>query len=217
MAASSIVAVLWYQKRKERLAFETQNSIKENQLKMSKKVHDIVANGLYRLMSELENQNKKNREQVLDEMEILYEKSRDISYEDDETLNNSVLDFDQTLKKLFTDFASNQVKVVIIGNETAFWNKITVQVRTELYQVLLELMVNMRKHSKASYVAIRFEQQIEHKAIYYTDNGIGISELKKFNNGLQNTGNRIKSINGSITFDKCAEGGLKILILFPAT
>lgn len=218
VGAGITVGYLWYKKREERLEFEAANRIKENQLKVSKKVHDVVANGLYRLMSEVENQPEMDRDQVLDDIELLYDKSRAISYDDElEIEDANAKDFNQTIKKLFTDFASTQVKVVIIGNEPNYWAEVSEYSKKELYQVLLELMVNMRKHSKATYVAIRFEEQENQKAIYYSDNGLGMPKEQKFNNGLRNTGNRIQSIKGSITFEKGAEGGTKILILFPTT
>src|SRR5690606_31043506 len=76
--------VYWYWKRRQRMEHEAQNRIKAHRLKTSKKVHDVVANGLYRVMAELENQNTIDRESILDRLEDMYEKSRDISYETEE-------------------------------------------------------------------------------------------------------------------------------------
>jgi len=83
-----ICAIFWYKKRKQRLELEAQNQIKEHQLKTSKKVHDVVANGIYRVMAEIENQNQIDREGILNRLENMYEKSRDISYEAEESLVN---------------------------------------------------------------------------------------------------------------------------------
>lgn len=44
----------WYRRRKQRLELEAQGRIKAFQIRTSKKVHDVVANGLYRVMTELE-------------------------------------------------------------------------------------------------------------------------------------------------------------------
>ena len=81
--------------------------------------------------------------------------------------------------------------------------------------ILQELMVNMKKHSHASNVAVRFEEKNNHIYIHYTDDGIGMSEGTQHNNGLRNTGNRIASINGAIIFDLKVEKGLKIQVSFP--
>lgn len=72
----------------------------------------------------------------------------------------------------------------------------------------------MKKHSEASRVVLKFSQENNQITINYTDNGIGISVLKP-KNGLQNTGNRIKSINGQLIFETENINGLKITISFP--
>nr|GFD55410.1 hypothetical protein [Tanacetum cinerariifolium] len=61
------------------MELEAQNALRNSQLNTSKRVHDVVANGLYRVMTEIENQADMDRENVLDKIEALYEKSRDIS------------------------------------------------------------------------------------------------------------------------------------------
>src|SRR5690606_40953786 len=43
-----------YNKRRHQLKLETEAKIKENQLKTSKKVHDVVANGINHVMSDIE-------------------------------------------------------------------------------------------------------------------------------------------------------------------
>lgn len=212
--AGSILTYIWLKKRKERLELEAKNVIRNNQLKTSKKVHDVVANGLYRLMSEIENGVSIAQDKLLDHMEMLYEQSRDISYDD---TDDSAQSFEIAIATLLNSFASAQTKVIIIGNTPEFWNRVKASDKYELKQILQELMVNMKKHSHANQVALRFEQTAEALLkIHYTDNGIGIPEGKNFGNGLHNTGNRIHQIGGDITFATGAEGGLKILILFPA-
>lgn len=211
---SSIVGVILYKKRKQRLEAAAQNAIRENQLKTSKKVHDVVANGLYRIMSKLENQDILEDDAILDEMEDLYERSRDISYEKPPLSDPN---FNKKLSSLLTSFTTETTRVFITGNSADLWKKINVQVKYEVEHVLQELMVNMKKHSQANKVTVQFEQKNNQINIYYTDNGIGISEGTLFNNGLTNTGNRIKSIQGTIIFDKKVEKGLKIRISFPVS
>jgi signal transduction histidine kinase len=81
--------------------------------------------------------------------------------------------------------------------------------------VLQELLVNMKKHSKAQNVVIRFEQTGKQMTIQYTDDGVGMPSGNNFGNGLTNTGTRIQGLNGAITFDNGAVKGTKILISFP--
>ncbi|HCE54855.1 MAG TPA: hypothetical protein DER05_07555 [Lutibacter sp.] len=85
----------------------------------------------------------------------------------------------------------------------------------ELYRILQELMVNMRKHSEASLVAITFQNIKNQYTINYSDNGLGLNlETLTFKNGLANVETRIKSINGTITFDSALNNGFKAFISF---
>ncbi len=207
----SATGLIWYKRRKLRLEMETQNAIRESQLKTSKKVHDVVANGLYRIMSKLENQQSEDHA-LIDEMEDLYEKSRDISYEQLEFTDKN---FNEKISGLLKSFATETTKVLIVGNTVELWKKVEPNIKYELEHILQELMVNMKKHSKATNVVIRFETHNNSVHINYTDNGIGIPKQTKFKNGLNNTGNRIKSIGGVINFNLGAEKGLKIQLSFP--
>lgn len=212
VVAATVVAVIWYRKRKQRMELESQNAIREHQLKTSKRVHDVVANGLYRVMTEIENRDDIDKGQVLDKIEDLYEKSRDISYEKPELDDQN---FHQKISALLMSFATENAKVLIAGNTLALWKKVNPEVKYEVEHILQELMVNMKKHSGASNVAVRFEDSADQIKIYYTDNGVGMSDETSFKNGLRNTGNRIDAIHGEITFDIKVEKGLKIQICFP--
>ena len=77
--------------------------------------------------------------------------------------------------------------------------------------MLQELLTNMKKHSNASIVVLSFEKSGKYLIINYKDNGIGTSLTKR--NGLQNTENRIQSINGTITFESEINKGFKAIIM----
>lgn len=209
----TIGGLIWQKKRKEGLEMRAQSSIREHQLKTSSKVHDVVANGLYRVMMEIANQGEMDKEDLLDKIEVLYEKSRDISYESrpfDDT------NFHEKISGLLRSFATTDTKVLIIGNEEGLWTKQKTQAKFEIEHVMQELMVNMLKHSQAKNVVIRFEQTEKKLLIHYTDDGIGFQKNNKFKNGLKSTGNRMKNIRGAITFE--SEGrGLKVIISLPLT
>ena len=207
-----LLSIFWYKKRRRKLEADAQHAIRESKLKTSKRVHDVVANGLYRVMTEMENQEHVDKDRMLDKIEALYEKSRDISYEDDEQINTA---FHQKVSELLTSFATENTKILIAGNAADLWGKVNASVKYEVDHILQELLVNIKKHSKATNVAVRFEQKENLIYVYYTDNGVGMNETTKFNNGLRNTGNRIDSIKGAITFDTKAEKGMKIQFSFP--
>ncbi|HEX7869890.1 MAG TPA: ATP-binding protein [Chryseobacterium sp.] len=208
----TIFGIIWYRKRKQRMQLESENKLKEQQLKVSKKVHDVVANGIYQVMTKIENQDNFNKEQALDELEFVYEKSRDISYEKPDSPNQN---FKEKISNLIASFKNEEVNTFTAGNDEEIWENVSESTQTEIYQVIRELLVNMKKHSKASNVALRFEKINNIINIHYTDNGIGVSDELIFKNGLSNTVSRIENINGKITFDTKTEKGLKINISFP--
>lgn len=211
---AGISGIIYYKKRKQRLLLESENKLKEQQLKTSKKVHDVVANGIYQVMTKIENQNDFNKEQTLDELEYVYEKSRDISYENPDSHDEK---FNEKISKLVASFKNDEIKTFTVGNQEETWENVTKSTQTEIYQIIRELLVNMKKHSKASNVALRFEKINNIINIHYTDNGIGISNELIFKNGLSNTVSRIENIAGKITFETKTEKGLKVNISFPVS
>ena len=216
VSAILLIAVLslWYRRRRRRLKLESENAIRESKLKTSQKVHDVVANGLYRIMNELEHGGTIDKEPLLNKIEGLYEKSRDISYEQDSIPGDST-DADKQIHQLLTSFANEDTKVIVIGNQQTFWNRITSSQKHELQLVLDEIMINMQKHSHAKNVVVHFKKEDHTGIINYKDDGTGFPSGVKFGNGLNNTVNRIKSMNGQISFEKSSGDGVSISISFP--
>lgn len=209
-----ILALFWYKKRKQRLLLESENRLQEQQLKTSKKVHDVVANGIYQVMTKIENQKEFDKEQALDELEFVYEKSRDISYENPDSKDE---EFREKISKLIASFKNDHLNTFIVGNEKEIWKDVAPTTQTEIYQIIREIMVNMKKHSQADRIVFKFERTDDIVNIRYSDNGIGISEDVIFKNGHRNMDSRIKNANGKITFDTKTEKGLKINISFPVS
>lgn len=211
-----IAGVFYYKKRKKRLQQEKELEVKNTQLKMSKKVHDVVANGIYQVMTKIENQEYFDRDKALDELEFVYEKSRDISYEKIDGKQEEK-DFDEKISELIGSFKNETVNTYIAGNDKDLWENVSQTIQDEVYQIIRELLVNMKKHSEAERVAFRFERDNNLINILYTDNGIGILGDIIYKNGLSSTVSRIENIKGEIIFDTKTEKGLKINISFPAS
>ncbi|SIQ34881.1 tetratricopeptide repeat-containing sensor histidine kinase [Chryseobacterium sp. RU33C] len=208
-----IFIVIGYRRRQLKLKQEKEIEIKNTQLKMSKKVHDVVANGIYQVMTKIENQEDFDRDKALDELEFVYEKSRDISYDK----IGEEKEFSKVISELIASFNNETVKTFTAGNSPAIWDPVSATVKEEVYQMIRELMVNMKKHSHASHVAVKFEKINNRVDIQYKDNGIGISGDLIYKNGLRNTASRIETINGTITFETKIEKGLKVNLSFPAS
>ncbi|MEM5540058.1 ATP-binding protein [Olleya sp. AS48] len=176
--------------------------------RISKKVHDEVANDVYQIMTKLQSKATIN-EDFLDDLEKIYIKTRDISKENS-TINVNQ-DFEILLTDLLANYSSNQVNVITKDIAKVDWKKVSDVKKTALYRVLQELMTNMKKHSQANIVVVVFSQNNKKVTINYNDNGVGT--LLKKNNGLQNVENRIQSVNGTITFTSTVNKGFKANII----
>lgn len=208
-----IFAIFWTQKRKERLKREKDLEVKSTALKYSKKVHDVVSNGIYQVMSEIENASEIDKEGLLDKLEIVYEKSRDISYEN--LTGNTDADFKLQIANLAKSFSSETLQTIIIGNDEVLWSKIQTDLKTEIALILQELLVNTKKHSQANKIILKFEIIEKSLQIVYSDDGLGFGKTIEKKNGLHNVETRIFSQKGSLTFGDTTGKGSTIIITFP--
>ncbi|KFC22481.1 hypothetical protein IO90_05980 [Chryseobacterium sp. FH1] len=204
--------ILYLKKRKKIHQQEKLLEVKNTELKYSKKVHDRVANRIYQILSQVENKEHIDRDSLLFGLENVYETSRDISYENEEINENQ--NYFEQLQSMLDSYSSDAVQVIFHGNNEKLWEGVNFQIRTEVYLILQELMTNMKKHSQADKVFLKFTNESSHINISYTDNGVGIKTHSP-KNGLQNMENRINSINGKINFDTETNNLLKINISFP--
>lgn len=201
----------WYRKRKKRLEQEKELEVKNTQLKMSKKVHDVVANGLYHMMIDVQNSQEMDKVRILNDIEKMYEESRDISHE-----NLVEKDFSLRFSNMISSYSAPDQKVLIVGYKEDIWTNISYNIQLELYYIIRELLINMKKHSYAKLVSLKFEKNDNILKIKYIDNGTGIKDLKKQKGaGIHNTENRIDTIGGDITFEQNPKGGLIIHIIIP--
>ncbi|MFH6769546.1 hypothetical protein V8G56_12415 [Gaetbulibacter aquiaggeris] len=172
--------------------------------RISKKVHDEVANDLYRVMTKIQ-KTETIKEAILDDLEEVYNKTRDISKE------SSIIDIHGTyeahLRDLLQSYKSDAVNIITKDLSKVNWEGLDHDKKITLHRVLQELMTNMRKHSKATLVVLTFSQKGKKIIIDYKDNGIGTNLIK--NSGLHNTENRMESINGTITFETKVNNGFK--------
>ena len=179
--------------------------------RISKKIHDELANDVYHVMSAMQ---KIAPNDIMDNLEHIYTRTRNISRE-----NSHIPTGSSYLPHLVSNLSSttpSTTRLVLRGQDTVNWKKLSSEKKIIIYRVLQEIMINMNKHSRASLVAIIFSEEKKFLKIQYSDNGIGASEESlKLGNGIQNMENRILSIRGKLNFETEPEKGLKILIQIP--
>ena len=179
--------------------------------RISKKIHDELANDVYNVMSGMQEIAPND---IMDKLEHIYKRTRNISRE-----NNSIPLDQNYLSHLLATLESatpENTRLIIRGENSINWNNFNSEKKIILYRVLQEIMINMNKHSQASLVAIIFSEEKNFLKINYSDNGIGTSQKRlESGNGIQNVENRIFSVKGSLTFETEQEKGLKIAIQIP--
>lgn len=208
ISTAFLLFYLKQQHKKEKL-----KEVYATETRISKKVHDELANDVYNIINRLENEPKTTV--VLNQLEAVYKKTRDISYENS-SINLEPNYFYLELKELINSYQSTSTSVLVKGLSKTIWQNISNDKKIVVERVLKELMINMKKHSKATAVLISFKRESKKLIITYSDNGIGITNTENFkNNGLKNVENRIKNINGTLNFDFEKNKGIQITFSFP--
>jgi len=199
LTSSYLIITLRQKHKKEKII-----QVHTTETRISKKVHDEVANDVYQLMVKIQGNNN-DKEQLLDDLESIYNKTRDISKE-----NNAIEikdDFSGQLIDLLLNYQNEKVSISTRNISKMDWVSISEIKKVTVFRVLQELMTNMKKYSEASAVVLSFQQVGKKITIEYTDNGKGC--IIKNKNGLQNAENRIHAIKGTITFDSEPGKGFK--------
>lgn len=190
----------------------------ETEIRIAKRVHDEIANEIYNVMCHASYNDLSeihNKERLLTNLEIVYNKSRNISRE----INNidTGTGYKSQLKLMLSEYQATDVNIIIKDVDKIDWNKISETKKIAVYRALQEIMVNMKKHSNATLVVINFKLKRGKICISYSDNGIGmqISPITS-KNGLLNVENRMVSINGKVIFEPKLGKGLHLTLTYPA-
>jgi nitrate/nitrite-specific signal transduction histidine kinase len=207
-----IINFLSCKNRKEKI----QTSI-DTETRISKKLHDEVANDVYLTMAFAETQDlstTQNKEILLSNLDNIYSATRSISRENNSINQNE--NFLEELKELLSEFNTATTNILVNGLDDIDWTAIENIKKITIYRVLQELLINMKKHSKCCLAVIIFKKNKNNLEINYSDNGAGASIDKiTSGNGLQNVINRILDIKGNITFDTSPLNGFKSSITIP--
>lgn len=197
-------------KEKVRVSYDTETRI-------SKKLHDELANDVYHAMTFAETQDLStinNKEMLLKDLDNIYSRTRNISKE-----NSSIdtgQDFVPSLRDMMSNYGNDEVNIIVNGLDVLQNTTLETNKKITVYRILQELLVNMKKHSQCSLVVITFKKMEKNIIIEYTDNGIGAAiEQINIKSGLLNVENRINAIGGTLTFDNAIQKGFKVRIEFP--
>lgn len=210
---SIVVYYLQRQKATQKLKLSQLKERYQTETRLSKKVHDEVGNDIFYLITQLENEPsllEKNGLKLLDGLQNIYSKARDISreYTDIDTGEG----FPDELLSLLNSFGNKEVKIITKQLDPTFWTSVDTDLKSEVFRIVQELLTNMKKHSQASIAAVTFKKEVQELIIQYSDNGIGVDDKKLT---LKSVENRIQVLKGVLTLDAQPDEGLQVSIIIP--
>lgn len=208
-----IAGVSLYYALRQRYKKEKLKEVYNTEKQISKRLHDELSNDIYGLMATIEQNPNADSPYLLDSLEKIYGQTRTISHDHREIATG--IAFVTELKDTLGAFYNTETTVLVKGLEAIAWENIPDYKCVAIHRSLKEFMVNMKKHSQASLVAINFKQDEKLLHIIYSDNGIGLDNEQKFGVGLNNTVSRIAGVDGKIKFDHENDKGTKIIIKIP--
>jgi len=207
---AALFLIYYFHQRKKKIQLQERY---QTETRLSKKVHDEVGNDIFYLMTQIEKDVtflEKKGLKLLDGLQSIYTKARDISraYTDIDTGEG----FPEELLSLLNSFGNKEVKIITKQLDPVFWKTIDENIKTEVFRIVQELLINMKKHSQASFVMIAFAEEFQKLIVNYSDDGIGIdSKAPK----LKSVENRIQLLKGVLTLDAQPDEGLKVNIVLP--
>jgi len=200
---------------RQRIKIASFNATTKTENRISKKVHDEMANDISNIKTLVKNHLSTNvpvKKQLLNMLDTTYLNARDIASETGDVIFSE--SFGNDLKNLLMQHNNENIK--IITNLSSLNSlKMDNHKKVAIYRILQELMVNMNKHSNATRVIIAHKKEGKRNEIRYTDNGIGSDIIKK-NNGLENATSRMDDIKGSFSFKTSKGNGFKAFLKFKA-
>lgn len=178
--------------------------------RISKRIHDELANDVYNVMSSIEATAPR---ETLDRLEHIYRRARDISRENSDIETGP--EYGTALVSMLSHNTGSS-RLVLKGEGEVDWNKVPEEKKVVIYRTLQELMVNMRKHSEAKIVAISFSKSGKNIEITYSDTGKGADKHEVLTgNGLHNVRTRVASVNGKINIKTEKGKGFEAKVSIP--
>ncbi len=191
-------------------------TVYDTETRIAKDIHDELANDVFHAITFTQTQsltNENTKDVLIQKLDHIYTRVRGISRENNDIDTGE--NYSNNIKEMLSTHNNATTNVIINGIEKINWSSIDEIKKVTIYRVLQELMVNMKKHSQASLVVLKFDSDAKTVFLDYVDNGQGIAKEKIKKNGLQNMENRITAIKGTINFDTEPEKGFKVKITLP--
>lgn len=210
-----LLSIAYHYYIRNRRIKEKREIVYQTEVKISRQLHDELANDLFSTLTLVEASkediDEKIQQKLIQNLEHIYSQTRSISRQNNQI---DLVRFSTDLNLMLASYQSSDTSIITRGLQQANWDLVRNENKIILYRVLQELMINMRKHSKSTLVVLNVSEKAKGIQIIYKDNGIGPGDLEnKRKNGLKNAENRIHSIAGKLIFED--EKGMKITLFIP--
>lgn len=197
--AAIFIAVIWKARHKR----EKQEQVHQTEKAISKKIHDVLANDVYNVMTyakanRLESEEKK--ETLMRHLNSIYLTTRDIAHQTgDIDTGERYLPALIEMMQLYND---HETRITVKGLQEIPWEHVNPNRKRTIYRLIQELLVNMKKHSNASLVLFDCHVSDKKLVIGYKDNGVDFQTEKDIlRKVLQNVENHIQGVGGKVIFD----------------
>lgn len=210
-----LIAILirYYKNKNKAIEFKTSYN---TETRIAKKIHDELANDVFNVIAFAESQplsKESTKENLLQKLDDIYSRVRGISKENNKIETGAA--FTKSIKDMLSTYNTRERNIMVTNLENIHWETVDEVKKIAISRILQELMVNMKKHSQANLVVIKFDSDPKSILINYTDNGKGCEKTEMVKNGLQNMESRIQAIKGNIVFDTEPDKGFKARISMP--
>ncbi|WP_233164644.1 sensor histidine kinase [Pedobacter sp. ASV28] len=123
---------------------------------------------------------------------------------------SSEFGLDEALQELFEVYNSKRVETCY--KSRVDFSDLNEEQQLHLFRMVQELLNNSIRHGNANSISLRFDRQENTLMGSYKDNGIGFDPKMQYRGlGIRNIKNRIRLLNGEITFSSKMKQGCNVV------
>jgi signal transduction histidine kinase len=192
--------------------------------RIAEELHDGILGRLFGTRLSLDSLNEgiteeevKEREEYIEELNIIEEDIRKISH----NLKTSLFNSNTSYRKLVEELVTKQSNIgsfecKLNFNNLTNWESISNSIKINCYRILQESLQNINKYAKASEVTIEFCEEGKNLILSVKDNGLGyVHKNKNTGIGQKNMISRAKSLKGKVEFISSLGKGTEVIIKIP--
>ncbi|WP_406682653.1 sensor histidine kinase [Seonamhaeicola sp. MEBiC1930] len=191
--------------------------------RISEELHDGVLGRLFGTRLSLDSLNFNNtteairtRGQYIEQLKSIEEDIRKVSHElnTDFVSGSGFIDIIKTLVE--TQTIAYKLQYKLEHDDDINWDSVSNKKKIHIYRITQEILHNIYKHAKATYVVISFKLKNNVICLTITDDGSGFDVNKaKSGIGLKNMNSRINEISGTLNINSKKEEGTAVIIEVP--